>query len=104
LPAAPFVVVLERAAHAAARYALQVLDRGVKAAALGAARCSLEMLCRGATAAARSAARCAPQLLDRGAQAAARSIATLPLQEKNTTAYVRRSTLNIAGFICKVAR
>jgi hypothetical protein len=63
----------------------QVLDRGSQSVARGAARCSL-------------------QVRARGAQAVARGATTLPLLEKNNSADVQRKRVNIAGFICTVAR
>jgi hypothetical protein len=69
----------------------QVLDRGSQADARGAA----QVLGRGAQAVARGAARCASQVLGRGAQAFARGAATLPQQEKNNSADVQRSKVNI---------
>jgi hypothetical protein len=50
----------------------------------------LHVLGRGAQAVARGAVRCASQVLARGAQAVARSAATLPQQEKNNSADVKR--------------
>jgi hypothetical protein len=81
------------------RCASQVLDRAAQANARGAA----QILDRGAQAAARGAARCASQVLHRGARAAARGAATLPQQEKNNSADVQRSSINITGFICTVS-
>jgi hypothetical protein len=58
-----------------------------------------QVLDRDAKAVARGAARCLSQVLDRGAQADACGAATLPQQEKNNSADVHRSRINITGFI-----
>jgi hypothetical protein len=70
--------VLDRGAQADARVAAQVLDRGAQAAARGAACYALQVLVRGAV---------------------ARGAATLLQQEKNNSADVQRSRVNITGFI-----
>jgi hypothetical protein len=59
---------------------LQVLDRGAQAVVCGAARCAL-------------------QVLDRNAQATVRGAATLSQQEKNNSADVQWSRVNITGFV-----
>jgi hypothetical protein len=79
-------------AHADARGAAQVLDRGAHAVARGAARCASQLLHRAAEAVFRGAARCASQVLHRGSKAG--SAAAMAQQEKNNSAHVQRD-----GFI-----
>jgi alkyl sulfatase BDS1-like metallo-beta-lactamase superfamily hydrolase len=81
------------------RCASQVLDRGAQTDFNGAA----QVLDRSAQAVARGAARCASQVLDRGVQADARGAAAHSQQEKNNSADVQQSRVNITGFICTMA-
>jgi hypothetical protein len=58
-----------------------------------------QVLDRGAQAASRGAARYAPQVLESCVQFVARGDATQSQQEKNNSADVQRSRVNITGFI-----
>jgi hypothetical protein len=92
--------VFNRGAQAVPRCALQVLGRGTQASTRG----SAQVLDRCVQAAARGAARSLPRVPDFRAHAVARGAATSSQQEKNNSADIQRSTVNVTSFICSVVR